>query len=127
MTINPGQINMYPRVSNWYETNFVEYRENSVFDKWHIEVVYFEADAEYSYGNTTVHDMGSGATITSTLSPELAKSNKRIMGGAYQRVEITDKLTGNFWEDAFLGETAEADANRWANDIVTKIKYGKVK
>jgi hypothetical protein len=105
MTINPGQVNMYPRVSNWYETNFIEYRENSVFDKWHIEVAYFEADAEYTY----------------------ASDKKMIMGGAYQRVEITDRLTGNFWEDAFLGETAEADANRWANDIVTKIKYGKVK
>jgi hypothetical protein len=103
--INPGQINMYPRVSNWYETNYIEHKENSVFDKWDIEVVYFEADAEYSYG----------------------LDKKMIMGGAYQRVEITDRLTGNFWEDAFLGETAEADANRWANDIVTKIKYGKVK
>ena len=49
------------------------------------------------------------------------------MGGGYQKVEITDKLNGNFWEDAFLGETAEADANRFANDIVNKIKYGKVK
>ena len=127
MSIKPGQTNMYPRVSDWYETNVVEYRENSVFDKWYIEVVYYEADAEYSYGKTTVHDMGSGATITSTLSPELAKSNKHIMAGGYQRVEITDKLTGNFWEDAFLGETAHSDAERWANDIVTKIKYGKVK
>ena len=27
----------------------------------------------------------------------------------------------------FSGPSAEADANRWANDIVTKIKYGKVK
>jgi hypothetical protein len=105
MSIKPGQVNMYPRVSNWYETNVVEYRENSVFDKWYIEVVYYEADAEYSYG----------------------KDSKQIMGGAYQRVEITDKLTGNFWEDAFLGETAQPDANRWANDIVNNIKYGKVK
>lgn len=105
MSIKPGQVNMYPRVSNWYETNVIEYRENSVFDKWYIEVVYFEADAEYSYG----------------------KDSKQIMGGAYQRVEITDKLNGNFWEDAFLGETAHSDAERWANDIVTKIKYGKVK
>jgi hypothetical protein len=63
MTIKPSQINMYPRVSNWYETNFVEYRENSVFDKWHIEVAYFEADAEYAYGS----------------------DKKMIMGGAYQR------------------------------------------
>ena len=45
MVIKPSQINMYPRVSDWYETNVVEYRENSVFDKWYIEVVYFEADA----------------------------------------------------------------------------------
>ncbi len=103
--INPGQINMYPRVSNWYETNVVEHRENSVFDKWYIEVVYSEADAEYAYG----------------------KGQKQILGGAYQRVEITDKLSGNFWEDAFIGETAHSDAERWANDIVTKIKYGKVK
>ncbi len=103
--INPGQINMYPRVSNWYETNVVEHRENSVFDKWYIEVVYSEADAEYAYG----------------------KGQKQILGGAYQRVEITDKLSGNFWEDAFIGETAHSDAERWANDIVTKIKYGKDK
>ena len=105
MSIKPAQANMYPRVSNWYETNFIEYRENSVFDKWYIDVVYFEADAEYPYG----------------------KDKKGIMGGAYQRVEITDKLTGDFWEDAFLGETAQSDAERWANDIVNKIKYGKVK
>ena len=105
MSIKPSQAIMYPRVSNWYETNVVEYRENSVFDKWYIEVVYFEADAEYSYG----------------------KDKKQVMGGAYQRVEITDKLSGDFWEDAFLGETAQSDAERWANDIVNKIKYGKVK
>jgi hypothetical protein len=49
------------------------------------------------------------------------------MSGAYQKVLITDKLTGNFWEDAFLGETAHQDVERWANDIVNKIKYGKVK
>ena len=103
--IKPSQINMYPRVSDWYETNVIEHRENSVFDKWYIEVVYFEADAGYMYG--------------------LGK--QEIMSGGYQKVEITDKLTGDFWEDAFLGETAQADANRWANDIVTKIKYGKVK
>jgi hypothetical protein len=76
-----------------------------VFDKWCIEVVYFEADAGYIYG--------------------LGK--QEILSGGYQKVEITDKLNGNFWEDAFLGETAQGDANRWANDIVTKIKYGKVK
>ena len=103
--IKPGQTNMYPRVSNWYETNFIEHRENSTFDKWHIDVVYFEADAEYLYN----------------------KDKKGILGGAYQRVEITDRLTGNFWEDAFLGETAQSDAERWANDIVNKIKYGQVK
>jgi hypothetical protein len=103
--IKPSQINMYPRVSDWYETNVIEHRENSVFDKWYIEVVYFEADAGYMYG--------------------LGK--QEIMSGGYQKVEITDKLTGDFWEDAFLGETAQGDANRWANDIVTKIKYGKVK
>lgn len=105
MSIKPSQINMYPRVSDWYETNVVEYRENSVFDKWYIEVVYFEADAEYSYGS----------------------DKKNIMSGGYQRVEITDKLTGNFWENAFLGETAHQDVARWANDIVNKIKYGKGK
>ncbi len=105
MSIKPSQINMYPRVSDWYETNVVEYRENSVFDKWYIEVVYFEADAEYSYGS----------------------GKKNIMSGGYQRVEITDKLTGNFWENAFLGETAHQDVARWANDIVNKIKYGKGK
>jgi hypothetical protein len=103
--IKPSQINMYPRVSDWYETNVIEHRENSVFDKWYIEVVYFEADAGYIYG--------------------LGK--QEILSGGYQKVEITDKLNGNFWEDAFLGETAQGDANRWANDIVTKIKYGKVK
>ena len=32
--IKPGQANMYPRVSNWYETNVIKHRENSVFDKW---------------------------------------------------------------------------------------------
>lgn len=105
MSIKPSQTIMYPRVSNWYETNVIEYRENTAFDKWYIEVVYFEADAEYSYG----------------------KDKKQTMGGAYQRIEITDKLTGDFWEDAFLGETAHSDAERWANDIVNKIKYGKVK
>lgn len=105
MSIKPSQAIMYPRVSNWYETNVVEYRENSVFDKWYIEVIYSEADAEYAYG----------------------KDQKQILGGAYQRVEITDKLNGNFWEEAFIGETAHSDAERWANDIVTKIKYGKVK
>ena len=105
MSIKPAQAQMYPRVSNWYETNVVEYRENTPFDKWYIEVVYSEADAEYAYG----------------------KGQKQILGGAYQRVEITDKLSGNFWEDAFIGETAHSDAERWANDIVTKIKYGKVK
>ena len=125
--IKPGQTNMYPRVSDWYETNVIVHRENSVFDKWYIEVVYFEADAEYSYGNTTVHDMGSGARITRTLSPVVAKSTKHILAGGYQRVEIKYKLNGNFWEDAFLGETAQPDANRWANDIVNNIKYGKVK
>jgi len=103
--IKPSQINMYPRVSDWYETNVIEHRENSVFDKWYIEVVYFEADAGYIYG----------------------KGKQEILSGGYQKVEITDKLNGNFWEDAFLGETAQGDANRWANDIVTKIKYGKVK
>ena len=105
MSIKPSQMNMYPRVSDWYETNVIEYRENSAFDKWYIEVVYFEADAEYSYGS----------------------DKKHIMSGGYQRVEITDKLTGNFWEDAFLGETASQDVYRWANDIVNKIKYGKDK
>jgi hypothetical protein len=105
MSIKPSQINMYPRVSDWYETNVIEYRENSAFDKWYIEVVYFEADAEYSYGS----------------------DKKHIMSGGYQRVEITDKLTGNFWENAFLGETAHQDVARWANDIVNKIKYGKGK
>ena len=105
MVIKPSQINMYPRVSDWYETNVVEYRENTVFDKWYIEVVYFEADAGYIYG----------------------KGKQEILSGGYQRVEITDKLNGNFWEEAFLGETAHSDAERWANDIVTKIKYGKVK
>jgi hypothetical protein len=103
--IKPSQINMYPRVSDWYETNVIEHRENSVFDKWYIEVVYFEADAGYIYG----------------------KGKQEILSGGYQKVEITDKLNGNFWEDTFLGETAESDANRWANDIVTKIKYGKDK
>jgi hypothetical protein len=49
------------------------------------------------------------------------------MSGGYQKAEITDKLNGDFWEDAFLGETAQQDVQRWANDIVTKIKYGKVK
>jgi hypothetical protein len=105
MSIKPAQAQMYPRVSNWYETNVVEYRENTPFDKWYIEVVYFEADAEYAFGS----------------------DKKHIMGGGYQRIEITDKLNGNFWEEAFLGETAHSDAERWANDIVTKIKYGKVK
>lgn len=105
MSIKPAQAQMYPRVSDWYETNVVEYRENTPFDKWYIEVVYFEADAEYSFGSDVKH----------------------IMGGGYQRAEITDKLNGNFWEDAFLGENAEPDLRRWVNDIVTKIKYGKVK
>ena len=103
--IKPSQINMYPRVSDWYETNVVEYRENTSFDKWYIEVVYFEADAGYIYG----------------------KGKQEILSGGYQKVEITDKLNGNFWEEAFLGETAHQDVARWANDIVNKIKYGKVK
>ena len=107
MSIKPSQAQMYPKVSEWYETNVVEYRENTPFDKWYIEVVYFEADAEYNYG--------------------IDKKQKQIMSGAYQRVEITDKLNGNSWENAFLGETAHQDIERWANDIVTKIKYGKVK
>ena len=34
MSIKPSQANMYPRVSDWYETNVIEYRENSAFDKW---------------------------------------------------------------------------------------------
>ena len=105
MSIKPSQAQKYPKVSDWYETNVVEHRENTPFDKWHIEAVYFEADAEYNYGI----------------------DKKQIMGGAYQRVEITDKLSGNFWEDAFLGETAHQDIERWANDIVNKIKHGRVK
>jgi hypothetical protein len=105
MSIKPSQAQMYPKVSDWYETNVVEYRENSAFDKWYIEAVYFEADAEYSYGS----------------------DKKHVMSGGYQKVEITDKLNGNFWEEAFLGETAHQDVARWANDIVNKIKYGKVK
>jgi len=103
--IKPSQINMYPRVSDWYETNVVEYRENNAFDKWYIEIVYFKADAGYYYGSGKEH----------------------VMSGGYQKVLITDKLTGNIWEDAFLGETAHQDVERWANDIVNKIKYGKVK
>jgi hypothetical protein len=105
MSIKPSQAQKYPKVSDWYETNVVEHRENTPFDKWHIEAVYFEADAEYNYGI----------------------DKKQIMGGAYQKVEITNKLNGNFWEEAFLGETAHQDVARWANDIVNKIKYGKDK
>jgi hypothetical protein len=105
MSIKPSQINMYPRVSDWYETNVVEYRENSVFDKWYIEVVYSEADAGY------IHGLGK----------------QEILSGGYQKVEITNKLNGDFWEEAFLGETAHQDVARWANDIVNKIKYGKGK
>ena len=105
MTIKHKQANMYPKVSDWYETNVIEYRENNAFDKWYIEVVYFEADASYYYGS----------------------GKEEVMSGAYQKVLITDKLTGNYWEDAFLGETAHQDVERWANDIVNKIKYGKVK
>ena len=105
MSIKPSQAQMYPKVSDWYETNVVEYRENTSFDKWYIEAVYFEADAECSYGS----------------------DKKHVMSGGYQKVEITDKLNGNFWEEAFLGETAHQDVARWANDIVNKIKYGKVK
>ena len=105
MSIKPSQAQMYPKVSDWYKANVIEYRENTSFDKWHIEAVYFEADAEYNYGT----------------------DKKHIMSGAYQKAEITDKLTGNFWENAFLGETAYQDIERWANDIIAKIKYGKVK
>jgi hypothetical protein len=102
--IKPSQINMYPRISDWCIVDREQYNERTNWDNYDIEVVYYQADGEYDSGN----------------------SKHRILG-AYSKAEITDKLNGNFWEDAFIGETAEQDTRRWVNDIVSSIRYGKDK
>jgi hypothetical protein len=88
-------------VGDWYETNCVEHIEYSNWDSWDIEVVYYEADAEYSYGS----------------------DKKQILRGGYTKASILDRKTSKAYCNEFLGETATSDLERWVNDVVNEIKY----
>jgi hypothetical protein len=101
MTIKKSQAIQYPRVSDWYETDCVEHVEYSNWDSWNIEVVYYEADAEYSYGS----------------------NQKQIIKGGYTKASVLDRKANKAYSNEFLGETASSDLERWVNDILNEIKY----
>jgi len=89
--------NIFPRVSDWREVEIKQYNwtnDNPLLD---LEIVFYEADAKYSYGS--------------------CNENFR---SAYQKYEILDNKTGDRYEKELLGESAYYDIRRLANDFVSK-------
>ena len=89
--------NIFPRVSDWREVEIKQYNwtnDNPLLD---LEIVFYEADAKYSYGS--------------------CNENFR---SAYQKYEILDNKTGNRYKQELLGESAYYDIRRLANDFVSK-------
>lgn len=88
---------MYPRVSDWREIEIKQYNWTNDFPLLDLEIVFYEADAEYSYG-----------------------SSSEIFKSAYQKYEIVDNKTGNRYEKELSGESSYYDIRRSANDFVSK-------
>ena len=92
-----------PRVSDWHEINVVVFNWTNGWDNVDLEVVYYEADGEYSSG-----------------------SIKQIFKGAYCKVEILDNITGRTKAKQSVGETSFNDIKRWAEDYINKLLFRKV-
>ena len=93
-----------PRVSDWYETNVVVFNWTNGWDNVDLEVVYYEADGEYCSG-----------------------SIKQIFKSAYCKVEILDNNTGKTKTKECVGESANNEIRRWAQDYVNDLLFRKVK
>lgn len=87
-----------PRVSDWKEINIVIFNWTNGWDKLDLEIVYYEADGEYSSGNI-----------------------KQIFQGAYCKVEILDNKTGKTKTKESVGESASSNIRRWAEDYVNSL------
>ena len=91
------KTNMFPRVSDWREVEIKQYNWTNDYSLLDLEIVFYEADAEYSYGS----------------SVEIFKS-------AYQKYEILNNKTGIELEKELVGESAYYDIRRSANDFVSR-------
>lgn len=93
-----------PRVSDWHEINVIVFNWTNGWDNVDLEVVYYEADGEYSSGII-----------------------KQIFQGAYCKVEVLDNNTGKTKTKESVGETASNDIRRWAEDYVSGLLFKKVR
>jgi hypothetical protein len=93
-----------PRVSDWYEVNVIVFNWTNGWDNFDLEVSYYEADGEYS-----------------------SKYTKQVFKGAYCKVEILDNNTGKTKTKECVGESANHEIRRWAEDYVHDLLFRKVK
>lgn len=91
------KANTYPRISDWREVEIKQYNWTNDYPLLDLEIVFYEADAKYSYG-----------------------SSSENFRSAYQKYEIMDNKTGNRYQKELLGESAYNDIRRLANDFVSK-------
>ena len=91
------KANIYPRVSDWREVEIKQYNWTNDYPLLDLEIVFYEADAEYSYG-----------------------SSNEIFRSSYQKYEILNNKTGIKLEKELVGESAYYDIRRLANDFVSK-------
>ena len=92
-----SKANIYPRVSDWREVEIKQYNWTNDYPLLDLEIVFYEADAKYSYG-----------------------SSSEIFRSSYQKYEILDNKTGDKYEKELNGESAYYDIRRLANDFVSK-------
>ena len=92
-----NKTNIYPRVSDWREVEIKQYNWTNDYPLLDLEIVFYEADAEYSYG-----------------------SSSENFRSAYQKYEILNNKTGNRCKKELLGESAYYDIRRSANDFVSR-------
>ena len=98
------KTNIYPRVSDWREVEIKQYNWTNDYPLLDLEIVFYEADAEYSYG-----------------------SSSEIFRSAYQKYEILDNKTGIELEKELVGESAYYDIRRSAKDYINKQLGRKLK
>ena len=91
------KTNIYPRVSDWREVEIKQYNWTNDYPLLDLEIVFYEADAKYSYG-----------------------SSSEIFRSSYQKYEILNNKTGIELEKELVGESAYYDIRRSANDFVSK-------
>jgi len=92
-----NKTNIFPRVSDWREVEIKQYNWTNDYPLLDLEIVFYEADAKYSYG-----------------------SSSENFRSAYQKYEILNNKTGNKRKKELLGESAYYDIRRSANDFVSK-------